>query len=349
MVSKRAKCLIVIFVYAAVILTSAVSNVFVKEVKAQETPIAKLQFEPSDLTVGVLGQDLPTPLTMINVTVANVTGLFAWQIKVYFDQSILRFEGKNPAVYPPADINIFGSLSHFFYNFTGTDAGGRYIQIAATLLPTAILPNGTVIYPSVNGSGVLTQLKFTGASSGSSHLNFSRPYGVDTLLMNITTNVNNIPIPADMVDAKVNVLGNGLSMVIQPDVLEIEASTNITGLIFPRQETSVVISYKLNGTDTEWKPLATVQTDRFYINETYYVTGFAYTWKPDKEGLYFVKAEGGGFVSQEQTLLVNPSTKPPPPNLWLLYGPPVAFAGAVIGGFFLWDRRRRHSSRMILP
>jgi hypothetical protein len=325
-----------------------------KEVKAQETPKAKLQFEPSNVTVGVLGQDLPTPVTTINVTVANVTDLYAWQAKVYFDQLILSFEGGNAAVRPPSDIDIFRgftSTEYWFLSFIGTDSGTtrRYLQVGGMLLADP----ETFITPSVNGSGVLAQIKFKGVSSGASHLNFSRPdpvtSAVDTYLWNTTSDTTNIPIPADLVDATVTVLGNGISLSIEPEMLEIGGTTNITGLIFPRQETSVIISYMLNGTDTEWKPLATVQTRRIDINATYYVTRFDHTWKPDREGLYYVKADGGGYVSQEKTLMVNPPSGPPPPNLWLLYGPPVAFAGIVVGGFFLWDRRRRHSSRMILP
>lgn len=350
MVSRKRKCLLVVFALTVMILTSVVSSVFMKEAKAQETTTTKLQFEPSDITVGVLGQDLPSPVTTVNVTVTDVTNMSSWQIKVYFDQSIISFEDSPFAVRPAPASDIFGGFAsdkYWFLSFVGTDIGStrRYLQIGGFLLA-----DQTGVLPSVNGSGVLAQIKFRGISSGSSYLNFSRPYGIDTYLWNTTSDVTRIPIPADLVDAKVNVLGNGLSIVIQPEMFEIGDATNITGLIFPRQNTSIPIkiSYRSNGT-TEWKDLATVQTDRFNVNETYYVTGYACTWKPDTEGLYFVKAEGGGFVSQEKSVTVNPSSKPPPPNLWLLYGPPAAFAGAIVGVAFFWDRRRRHSNRMILP
>lgn len=70
----------------------------VEKVEAQ-TDNTVIKIIPLTKTVGQEGQPIPSeglPLT-VNITVVNVTDLYAWQIKVYYDPAILNF---SEASYP---------------------------------------------------------------------------------------------------------------------------------------------------------------------------------------------------------------------------------------------------------
>lgn len=356
MASKERKRSLTIFAYVLLVtmMLALPLNVSLKEVKAQETPKPKIQIVPSETTIGRIGGSLPTPLTTINVTVTNVTDLYAWQIKIYFDDSILQFENVTGATIPKAG-NVVNDPYNIFWNkeifpvsavvMKDLKTNNYYVKFGSTLL-------GDV--PGVNGSGVLCQLNFKGASTGTSYLNFA---GKDTFLLNTTKTEGPQwypqKIPADLVDATVNVLGNGISINVYPDLFTLGEEANITGLLFPPEEdTDVTIFYQLNGTD-KWNTLTT-KTIKVPLNATYWEARYAYLWKPDKEGLYWLKAEGGhkpeggSYESRVKAVTVNP--KPVTKSLGIeFYGSIAAVVGASAAIFFVWDRRRRHSGRIIMP
>ncbi len=204
----------------AVLLASIINSghPYVLQARAQEGTSSSgitaektlVSIVPPEITVGTIGAPLPTPLATVNVTVANVTDMYAWQTKIYFDKSVISLESP-PVVRPAPGIDMFRGFTsdqYWFLAFVGTDPGtsNRYLQVGGTLL--ADLQG---VLPSVNGSGVVAQIKFRGVSAGSTYLNFSRPYGTDTYLWNTTsanstTSLDNIPIPAILADGFVTVL-----------------------------------------------------------------------------------------------------------------------------------------------
>ncbi len=164
---------------------------------------ALISIAPSNVAIGQLGQPLPTPTATLNVTVANITNLFAWQIKIYYDPTVISFQNAD-AMDPDPSINIFGERSHFWApSFIGTDARTNNHYLMATSMLTA--PE-----TGVNGSGVLCQLRFEGVNPGGSFLNFSRPYGTDTLMLNMTQaegpDAQYQPIRANLADGSVTVI-----------------------------------------------------------------------------------------------------------------------------------------------
>ncbi len=214
-------------------------------ITAEETLVSIV---PPEITIGTIGVPLPTPLTTVNVAVANVTDMYAWQTKIYFDQSVISLESP-PVVRPPPEIDMFGgftSYEYWFLSYVGTDpaTSNRYLLVGGTLL--ADLQG---VLPSVNGSGVLAQIKFTGVSAGSTYLNFSRPYGTDRYLWNTTsanstTSLDNIPISARLADGFVTVLGGYDST---PPTIGTPTRTP-AGDVLPDEATVVSVDVKDNQT-----------------------------------------------------------------------------------------------------
>jgi hypothetical protein len=219
----------------------SISAIDVKPVNSTP-PIAGawISIIPSRITIGQVGQPLPTPVSTLNVTFSNVTNLFAWQVKVYYDQSVISFENADAAVDPDPSINIFGNRSHYWApSLIKTDVGtnNHYLMAGSTLTPPET---------GVNGSGVLCQLNFKGVNPGRAFLNFSRPYGVDTLMLNMTqaATFNPQPIPAHLVDGSVTVLSPYDTI---PPKIETPTRTP-EGDILPDQATNVTVNVTDNQT-----------------------------------------------------------------------------------------------------
>jgi len=128
----------------------------------------------------------------IDVMVADVEDLGAWQIRLYFDNTMLKctedmvwypenhvFAGKNISPLPP---------------IIGEDENGAYIQYGCCLFGR----EETTFY----GTGTLCRINFTATAVGWSALEFSKPYGIDTFLLNHTEKI----ISAEMVDGEVTVI-----------------------------------------------------------------------------------------------------------------------------------------------
>jgi len=151
---------------------------------------ATLKIEPETLTVG---PPIPTAPFQVNVTVYNVTDLFNWQIKVFYNTTVLNCTG---ASYPSY---------HVF-------AGKFYLPIEPVMYQNYVLFGCTLMgaEPGFTGDGVLCQLEFKALAEGTSHLNFSEPYGGDTFLWDSGM----VEIPDTMANGKVIVLPEFSSLLM---------------------------------------------------------------------------------------------------------------------------------------
>jgi hypothetical protein len=117
----------------------------------------ELKVIPAEITVGEEGQPIPADPIIVNVTVADVEGLYAWQVKIYYNPDVLIW---TDAWYP--DDHVFAGMTFQSVDPTsGTDAGGTYILYFASLI-------GEVF--GFNGTGTLCQLNFTAKAAGTSAL-----------------------------------------------------------------------------------------------------------------------------------------------------------------------------------
>lgn len=123
-------------------------------VNAQQT---ELKVIPAEITIGEQGQPIPTDPIIVNITVTNVEGLYAWQVKIYYNPDVLLWID---AWYP--DDHVFAGMTFQSVDPTnGTDSGGTYILYFASLM-------GDVF--GFNGTGTLCQLNFTAKAAGTSPL-----------------------------------------------------------------------------------------------------------------------------------------------------------------------------------
>ena len=130
---------------------------------AMASPGTVLYVDPSSIVDPDLAPS--TPLSFM-IKVTNVTDLYAWQIKLYYNPTLLNWTG---ADYPPG--HVFFGRSFASVNPTkDTDPGGTYILFFASL-------QGDVL--GIDGSGTLCRLNFTVLDRGISDLRFSRPLGYE--------------------------------------------------------------------------------------------------------------------------------------------------------------------------
>jgi len=108
-----------------------------------------MQFaDPEMNSLGKAGENLPTRPGSFNVTLMNVTDLYQWKIKIYYDPFILLFKG----AWLPSDHAFSGGNFTAAQPETGDDANGRYVMM------NAVLNEGE----GFNGSATLFQMNFTG-------------------------------------------------------------------------------------------------------------------------------------------------------------------------------------------
>lgn len=131
------------------------------------TPEPKLYIDPASIIDPGL---LPGSNITISVKVANVTDLYSWQVKIYYNPDMLIWTG---AWYPVGHV-FYGRMFTPVTPVNGSDPGGTYILYFATLMGEE---------PGFTGSGVLCKVNFTTKTIGSSNLTFSRPLGATTWLL----------------------------------------------------------------------------------------------------------------------------------------------------------------------
>jgi hypothetical protein len=156
-----------------------------------------------------LGTDKPlyTPnvneIFNVTIMVVNITDLYGWQVKLYYDASIIKCV---KAFYPP---------DHVF-------AGKLIVPVEAVIDNEG---NGSVLYgctllgaaETFSGTGKLCTFTFNGTELGITTLHFSQPYGEDTFLWDSNAKL----IPAEVIDATVNVIPEFTA----PTILAVAAST----------------------------------------------------------------------------------------------------------------------------
>jgi len=147
------------------------------------TSSAILSVVPQTITVGEVGVPLPTAPFTVNITIANVTGMYGWQVKVYFNDTILNCTG---AAYP---------TNHVF-------AGKQFIPVTPMIEQDYVLFGANLFYEAdvFSGNGTLCQITFIGKAVGTSDLRFDTestyPLDYDLVKINKTLehgNVNVIP------------------------------------------------------------------------------------------------------------------------------------------------------------
>ena len=110
---------------------------------------------PQTITVGEEGVPLPTTPFTVNITVTNVTGMFSWQVKIYYDTALLNCtKGEFPADH------VFAGK--FFFP-VGPVIEQNYVLVGATLSNEADV---------FSGNGTLCQMTFIGKAVGTSDLEF---------------------------------------------------------------------------------------------------------------------------------------------------------------------------------
>jgi hypothetical protein len=162
--SERTRKLICMFL----VITSIVSSVFFFTPQASATETPKINVEPSSIIDTSLE---PGKSFIVNVTVANVTDLFGWQIKLYFSPTVL--ECKNVTV--PID-NVFTGLNYNSPAASIDNTGGTILKLALLV--------GT--QPGVNTSkGMFCRIGFGVKARGKSDLTLGN-LGQFTYMLNST-------------------------------------------------------------------------------------------------------------------------------------------------------------------
>jgi len=226
---------------------------------------AALKIIPSKLLVAE-----ENTLPLVNVTVENVEGLFAWQIKVYFDATILNIT-KEQIKYP--ENHVFSGKT--FLNITprvSSDTHGFYALFGTTLVGDE---------QGFSGSGILCQLNFTKVSLGISTLNFSTPIWEDTYLLDASLNC----ILTEVLDNK-----QSGSLTLEFDreslyIYEKDRGIILSGSLIPKEENAKVIIY-YRDSESQWLKIAEATTDSSGL--------YSFTWKPTNSGIFYLTAEWYG-------------------------------------------------------
>jgi len=103
----------------------------------------------------------------IDLTVADVAALYAWQITLSYNSTVLSC---TEAVYPTTG---------------GIFAGLNIIGVAPVIDNThgSVMFGATLLTGAASGTGIMCQITFKVTAEGTSGLDFSSPYGTDTFLL----------------------------------------------------------------------------------------------------------------------------------------------------------------------
>ena len=152
------------FVIVTIILTSIMTSGVIPFASSSTTTVS---IEPPSIIDTTL---VPGETFVINASVTDVVDLFAWQVKIYFDVNVVNVTD----VYYPAD-HVFADKAIMPVTpVVDVDENGTYVWYACTLI---------LVEDVFNGSGTLCQIEFEVKSIGSCNLQFSRPLGMMTFLL----------------------------------------------------------------------------------------------------------------------------------------------------------------------
>jgi len=222
-----------------------------------------LRVSPAKVVVEAADILFPTSPITVKISVSHVVGLYAWQIKLYFNATVLNLT-TNEVTYPSG--HVFANKDFVPVSaVVSSDEKGTYVIFGASLQGEE---------PSFNGSGVLCQMNLTRVAEGVSHLRFSKPSGNDTFLLD----EGGKQILFAMVDGGVN---SAISIEVSPRDTMVERYVNISGKIYPTMKNvNVTIHYRL--ADGSWGILANVTAEQD--------GSFAFVWRPTRAGTYEIRA-----------------------------------------------------------
>jgi len=209
----------------------------------------------------------------VDINVTDVTDLFLWQIKLYYNPTLLRWIN---ATLPPGHV-FYGKPMTIGGPNNETDPDGTFILLAVAL-------QGDVA--RFNGDGILCRIYFEAQAVGTSALDFSKPYGDDTFMLNYDL----LTITADVADSSITTQGadtrapTAISMSIDKRSLVIGENVTISGTINVTVPDGTPVYIEYYGHDA-WSPLATVYTED---------SNYTYNWAPTDEGDFKIRSKWDG-------------------------------------------------------
>jgi hypothetical protein len=282
-ISKKIYATTFIALLISLITISSTSILLVKS-----SPGTMVNIDPSSLTWGTPGHPIPQGKFSITIDVTDVTELFTWQFKLFYNASVIDIT--NPLaggdVFLPSDHVFAGKGSFQFLVNTGTESGLKFVIV------TACLSDPTYFF---SGSGKLCVINFTAQNQGTTDLKFSRPLSGedpddlmngDTYLWETTSYPNDWADPSTFVikfgvnEGTVTVYGETVvklpsTITISATPLDVYVGQSITfeGEIQEQVPNAPVhILIRVSGEATFSTELANVATDD--------VGAYQYIWKP---------------------------------------------------------------------
>jgi len=138
-------------------------NAFATHVIAAETNVAP---DPLSMQIDQIGENATA-----TIKVTNVTDLFTWQIRVYFNSTILNCTSES--AWLPTGHVFEGNTIVPVAAVVDVDENGTFIDYGCTLM---------FVGDEFAGNGTLCQINFTGTAEGSSALSFG-PWPARTFLL----------------------------------------------------------------------------------------------------------------------------------------------------------------------
>ena len=138
-------------------------NAFTTHANAAETNVAP---DPLSMQIDQIGEN-----ATVTVKVTNITDLFTWQFRMYFNSTILNCTSES--AWLPTGHVFDGKIIVPVAALIDSDENGTFIDYGCTLM---------FLGDEFNGTGTLCQINFTGMAEGSSVLSFG-PWPGTTFLL----------------------------------------------------------------------------------------------------------------------------------------------------------------------
>jgi PKD repeat protein len=152
----------------------------------------------------------------INVTVSEIFDLHSIQTKILYDPNLIRVLGVDMG-------SIFRdlNLTQVLLSWQNNDTLGYFISNATV--------ESNVPTPLPVASGSVFQIDFEGNASGTTSLNFSKPYGTDTLLVDSLGNT--IPITYYETPLQAEFSYSPIKPTVQDSVSFVDKSSDLSGYV----------------------------------------------------------------------------------------------------------------------
>jgi len=304
---KNLITLLLLVLLSAVLLNTP--NFLIKYGEAQQ-PTTIIKVVPSQVSI------VRNSSTTINVTITNVANLFAWQVEMFFNKTVLNTTTASIGLPPD---HVFAGKDIVPLEPVVQDYTSDF-----SLYPRRYLFFGASLYsePLFSGSGTLFQVNFTGVGFGASNLNLTlHPPGALGISL-LDYDLNDIPFTVE--NGRIEVLGapppgvkanSQISLEVSPDTVTVGSNVTISGKITTNEtKTGVDVKIYYNATGGAWPNWPLLKTVPTGTDSRY-----TYIWTTNQTGTYQVKAKWEGDVktygneSITKTVKVQSYTPPPPP------------------------------------